>query len=58
MIVATNPPAGIVWENNLAVGTSLGIGQTQGIQLVPSIPSYWKHRQNPQPLKRTDVGPK
>jgi len=58
MIVATNPPAGIVWENNLAVGTSLGMGKTQGIQLVPSIPSDWKHRLTPQPLKRTDVGPK
>ena len=56
MIVATTHP--LVSLNNLAVGTPLGIGQTQGIQLVPSIPSYWKHRQNPQPLKRTDVGPK
>ena len=58
MIVATNPSAGIVWKSNLAVGGELGIDKPGGIQLAPSIPSNWKHRQKPQPLKRTDVGPK
>ena len=57
MIAAANPPSGIVWKNCLAVGATLGMGHPQGIRLVPSIPSDWKNRQKPQPLKRADVGP-
>ena len=57
MIAAANAPAGIVWRNNIAVGDELGIDRPHGIQLAREVPPHWKSRLEPQPLKRSDVGP-
>ncbi|MDP6779575.1 MAG: polysaccharide lyase 6 family protein [Candidatus Latescibacteria bacterium] len=57
MIAAANPPSGIVWKDNLAVGGELGLGQLQGIKFARDVPSHWKNRLEPQSLGRADVGP-